>query len=125
VGGALKTRRAFHEELRELEEQALAAADLAAAALNRVMQAVTTNDADLAKMVVEGDDQIDHAYLEVHQGILSLLARQSPVASDLRLVSALLHTIVHIERIGDLCVNTAKLVPLAGEAPAGGQEVLA
>src|SRR6185295_17622634 len=52
-----------------------------------------------------------------HQGILSLLARQSPVISDLRLVAALLHTIMHIERVGDLAVNIAKLVPLMGEAP--------
>ena len=68
-------------------------------------------------MVIEGDDRIDGRYLDVHQGILSLLARQAPVASDLRLVAALLHTIMHIERIGDLCVNIAKLVPLMGEAP--------
>ena len=68
-------------------------------------------------MVIEGDDRIDGRYLDVHQGILSLLARQNPVASDLRLVAALLHTIMHIERIGDLAVNIAKLVPLMGEAP--------
>ena len=53
-----------------------------------------------------------------------MLARQSPVASDLRLVSALLHTIVHIERMGDLCVNMSKLVPLMGEGPPNSQEIL-
>ena len=74
-------------------------------------------DTELAVMVIEGDDRIDGRYLDVHQGILSLLARQSPVASDLRLVAALLHTIMHIERVGDLAVNIAKLVPLMGEAP--------
>ena len=68
-------------------------------------------------MVIDDDDRIDGRYLDVHQGILSLLARQTPVASDLRLVAALLHTIMHIERIGDLAVNIAKLVPLMGEAP--------
>ena len=76
-------------------------------------------------MVIEGDDRIDGRYLDVHQGILSLLARQSPVASDLRLVAALLHTIMHIERIGDLAVNIAKLVPLMGEPPAGAGEIMA
>ena len=70
-------------------------------------------------MVIDNDDRIDGRYLDVHQGVLSLLARQAPVASDLRLVAALLHTIIHIERIGDLCVNIAKLVPLMGEPPAG------
>ena len=65
------------------------------------------------------------ANLEIHQGILSLLARQAPVATDLRLVAALLHTIVHIERIGDQCVNIAKLVPLMGEGPANSGDILA
>ena len=69
-------------------------------------------------MVVADDDRIDGRYLEVHQGILSLLARQSPVAGDLRIVAALLHVIRCIERMGDQCVNIAKLVPLSGfEAP--------
>ena len=76
-------------------------------------------------MVIEGDDRIDGRYLDVHQGILSLLARQSPVASDLRLVAALLHTIMHIERIGDLAVNIAKLVPLMGVTPDGAGEIMA
>ena len=68
-------------------------------------------------MVIADDDRIDGRYLEVHQGILSLLALQAPVAGDLRLVAALLHVIKHIERMGDQCVNIAKLVPLAGHEP--------
>src|SRR5438874_13792752 len=121
---APQTRTAFHEQLRELEERALSTADLAAEALEQVNQAIVENDVELARMVIDGDDRIDGRYLDVHQGILSLLARQSPVASDLRLVSALLHTIVHIERIGDLCVNIAKLVPLMGEPPPNSQQIL-
>src|SRR2546422_5606183 len=120
-----ETRSDFHEQLQELENEALATADLAVAALDQVIEAVTTGDSELAQMVIDGDDRIDGRYLDVHQGILSLLARQSPVASDLRLVAALLHTIVHIERIGDLCVNIAKLVPLAEQAPGQGSEILA
>jgi phosphate transport system protein len=69
-------------------------------------------------MVVTDDDRIDGRYLEVHQGILSLLALQTPVATDLRIVAALLHVIRHAERMGDQCVNIAKLLPLSGyEAP--------
>ena len=70
-------------------------------------------------MVIADDDRIDGRYLEVHQGILSLLALQAPVAGDLRLVAALLHVIKHIERMGDQCVNIAKLIPLAGHEPPG------
>jgi phosphate transport system protein len=120
-----ETRKEFHEQLRELEEEALATADLTSVALGQAVEAVLTGDTELAVMVINGDDRIDGRYLDVHQGVLSLLARQSPVASDLRLVAAILHTIMHIERIGDLCVNIAKLVPLMGEAPFDAGEILA
>jgi phosphate transport system protein len=120
-----EVRVEFHERLRELEQEALSTADLAVTSLQRALEAVVNHDTELATMVVEADDDIDGRYVEVHQGVLSLLARQSPVATDLRLVAALLHTISHIERIGDLCVNIAKLVPLMGEGPPSGGEILA
>ena len=75
-------------------------------------------------MVIADDDRIDGRYLEVHQGILSLLALQAPVAGDLRIVAALLHVISHVERMGDQCVNIAKLVPLAGHEPPADEELL-
>jgi phosphate transport system protein len=113
----------FHEQLQELERETVASGDLCVEALDQAIEAVVQNDLELASMVVEGDDRIDGRYLEIHQGILSLLARQAPVASDLRLVAALLHVIVHIERIGDLCVNISKLVPLMGESPPSSYEI--
>ena len=76
-------------------------------------------DVELAQMVIADDDRVDGRYLEVHQGILSLLALQAPVAGDLRLVAALLHMIKHIERMGDQCVNIAKMIPLSGLRAAG------
>jgi phosphate transport system protein len=56
--------------------------------------------------------------------VLSLLALQAPVAGDLRLVAALLHVIKHVERMGDQCVNMAKLVPLAGHEPPADEDLL-
>ena len=92
--------------------------------LDRALEAVSHQDVELAAMVIDDDDRIDGRYLEVHQGILSLLARQAPVASDLRLVAALLHVITHIERMGDQCVNIAKLVPLSGHEPPKDEDIL-
>ena len=86
-------------------------------ALDRALETVQHQDVELASMVIADDDRIDGRYLEVHQGILSLLALQAPVAGDLRVVAALLHVIKHVERMGDQCVNMAKLVPLAGHEP--------
>jgi phosphate transport system protein len=88
------------------------------------MEALSHQDVELAQMVIHDDDRIDGRYLEVHQGVLSLLATQAPVAGDLRLVAALLHVIKHIERMGDQCVNIAKVIPLSGYEPPVRQEVL-
>src|SRR5246500_5693828 len=113
-----ETRHQFRESLKELERQVLGGLDLVVGQLDRALESVSYQDVELAAIVVADDDRIDGRYLEVHQGILSLLARQSPVASDLRLVAALLHCIRCIERMGDQCVNIAKLVPLSGhDAP--------
>jgi phosphate transport system protein len=113
------TRQAFRDELTRLEEQALGGLDLVVGALDRVMEAVEHHDIELATLVINDDDRIDGRYLEVHQGVLTLLAREAPVASDLRLVAAVLDVIRHVERMGDQCVNVAKLLPLAGhDAPA-------
>jgi phosphate transport system protein len=113
-----EVRHSYREALRELEEQALGGLDLVIQALDRSLESVTYQDVELAGMVVADDDRIDGRYLEVHQGVLSLLARQAPVASDLRILASLLHTIRCVERMGDQCVNIAKLVPLSGyESP--------
>ena len=113
-----ETRHQYREDLKTLEEQALGGLDLVVGQLDRAMEAISYQDVELAGMVVVDDDRIDGRYLEVHQGVLSLLARQAPVAGDLRIVAALLHMIRCVERMGDQCVNIAKLVPLSGyEAP--------
>jgi phosphate transport system protein len=119
------TRSHFQEELTKLEKQALGGLDMVAAALDRALETVMHQDVELAAMVISDDDRIDGRYLEVQQGILSLLALQAPVAGDLRIVAALLHVMKNIERMGDQCVNMAKLVPLAGHEPPADERVLA
>jgi phosphate transport system protein len=118
-------RTEFHDQLHELEEGALSALDLTSTALDQAIEAVVNSDQELAVMVIDNDDRIDGRYLDVHQGLLNLIARQAPVASDLRLVAAVLHTIHHVERMGDLCVNIAKMVPLMGDPPPGAGEIIA
>jgi phosphate transport system protein len=115
-------RPTFHQELIGLEEQALGALDIASEQLDNVLGALARHDLGLARLVIADDDRVDGRYLETHQAILSLLARQTPVAGDLRLVAALLHMIMHVERIGDQCVNIAKLIVLSGpDAPLQGE----
>jgi len=112
------TRLHYQEELEKLEERTLAGLDMVAQTLDRTMEAVEHQDAELSELVIADDDRIDGRYLEVHQEILTPLATQAPVATDLRLISALLHVMKSIERMGDQCVNIAKLIPLTGhDAP--------
>jgi phosphate transport system protein len=118
------SRAEFHEQLAELERMALGGLDMVTGALERAVETVMNQDVELATMVIDDDDRIDGRYLEVHQGVLSLLARQAPVATDLRVVAAVLHVIKHVERMGDQCVNIAKLVPLAGHEPPADQRLL-
>jgi phosphate transport system protein len=107
----------FQDEMQRLEEQALTGLDLVARTIDRTREAVREQDVELAASVIADDDLIDGLYLQVHQGVLSLMALQAPVATDLRLVAAVLDVIKHIERMGDGCVNVAKLIPLAGNEP--------
>jgi phosphate transport system protein len=121
---AEQARVHFQDELRQLEEQALGALDLVITSLDRTLEALQHQDIELASIVVQDDDRLDGRFLEVHQGILSLLALQAPVAGDLRTVAALLHVIKHAERMGDQCVNIAKVMPLVGTEPPSDPELL-
>ena len=112
-----EARLRFQESLRGLEASALGGIDLVLEQLDRVLEALEHQDVELAQIVIDDDDRLDGRYLEVHQGILSLLALQAPVAGDLRLVAALLHLIKHVERMGDQCVTIAKFIPLSGHEP--------
>jgi phosphate transport system protein len=93
-------------------------------ALDRTLEAAQHADIELAELVIADDDRIDGRYLEVHQALITMLATQSPVATDLRLISALLHVMKGIERMGDQCVNIAKLIPLSGTEPPSDEEML-
>ena len=118
------TRQGYVEELEELEKRALGGLDLVTETLTRTLEAIEHSDVELAEMVIADDDRIDGRYLEVHQSILTLLATQQPVATDLRLISALLHVMKSIERMGDQCVNIAKVIPLAGNEPPRDAEMI-
>jgi phosphate transport system protein len=67
--------------------------------------------------VIRGDDEVDQLYLDIERRILGLFALQTPVASDLRLLTALLHINLHLERIADQAVNMAKITKLADGLP--------
>ena len=110
-------RISFQEELDGLEQAVQAEGELVLRSLRAAVETVCTQDVELADEVIAFDDDVDGRYFEVQQGIELLLARQTPVATDLRLVLALLHDNLHLERAGDLCVTIAKLTKLTRGLP--------
>jgi phosphate transport system protein len=121
---AERTRQHFADELARVEAQGLGGLDLVVDQIDRVLEALEHQDVELAAMVIGNDDLIDGRYLEVHQELLSLFALQAPVATDLRVVAAMLHVMKNLERMGDQCVNIAKTIPLTGHEPPVREEVL-
>ena len=120
----MQTRHSYREELKAIEDQTLDALDLIGTQLSRALDALVCQDVELADIVIAADRLIDRCYLELHDGAVTLLARQAPVAGDLRLVAAVLQVIRCIERMGEQCVNIAKLVPLSGYESPKDKEIL-
>ena len=105
-------RVTFHEELTGLEDALQREGELVVRSLRAAAQALAEEDAELADEVIAFDDEVDASYFAIQEGIQSLLARQTPVASDLRLVLAILHVNLHLERAADYCTTIAKLSKL-------------
>lgn len=111
------TTRRWHEDLALLETLVHHMGELADGALSQAIRALECSDPDLIAAVIAGDDPIDVAYLAIEQGTLELLALQAPVAVDLRLISAILHINLHLERVGDIAVNIAKIAAVTRGLP--------
>jgi phosphate transport system protein len=110
-------RTKFHEELDALETEIVTLSDLAERAVADAFDALLRRDPDLADRVIASDDEADARYLDIERRILLLLARQTPVATDLRLLSAILHINLHLERVADMAVNIAKIAKVTMDWP--------
>src|SRR4029450_9628575 len=112
---AEQMRVTFQEELEQVETELQEEGDYVLRALRAAVNALEQADPEQADEVIAFDDEIDSRYSSIQEGIQSLLARQTPVAVDLRLVLAMLHTNLHLERMGDYCVTIAKLTKLVSD----------
>ena len=112
-------RTAFQQDLEVLEATLQEEGELVLRALRGAINALETRDEELADEVIAFDDDVDERYVRIEEGIQLLLARQTPVATDLRLVLAILHVNLHLERMADYCVTIAKLTKLVPEVDPG------
>ena len=118
-------RLSFTEELAQLEASLQEEGDLVLRALRSSLNALARGDEELADEVISFDDQVDARYMQIEEGVQSLLARQTPVATDLRLVLAILRVNLHLERMADYCVTVAKLTKLMGDLDVSSETILA
>ena len=107
--GVTDTNLHFHQDLETLEHKVLGMADRAEHMVDKAVTAAVTGDLDLAEHVISLDDQIDQTYFEVHQQWTTLMARFQPLGSDLRRMSVILQLNATFERMGDQCVNIARI----------------
>ncbi len=117
-------RQPFHEELEQLEADLQEEGALVLRVLRSALNALARGDSELADEVIGFDDEIDRRYARIEEGVQSLLARQTPVAVDLRLVLAVLRINLHLERMADYCVTVAKLTKLMGGLDVSGEAIL-
>ena len=110
----------FQEELDQLEASLQEEGALVLRVLRGALNALAQRDVELADDVIAFDDDVDQRYLQIEQGIEQLLALQTPVAIDLRLVLAILHTNLHLERMADYGVTVAKLSKLVADVEPDG-----
>ncbi|HEV7132296.1 MAG TPA: phosphate signaling complex protein PhoU [Gaiellaceae bacterium] len=104
------------EALAEVEGAIQREGERVLAALRGAVRALADSDRELAEEVIAHDDDVDAMFLEIERSIHSLLALRTPVARDLRLLLALLHINLLLERTGDGCVTIAKLTQLVADA---------
>src|SRR5689334_7767705 len=118
-------RISFSEELSQLEASLQEEGDLVLRALRSALNALARGDEELADEVIRFDDEVDRRYVAIEEGVQSLLARQTPVAVDLRFVLAVLRVNLHFERMADYCVTVAKLTKLMGNLNVSGNDAIA
>ncbi|MFQ5574228.1 MAG: phosphate signaling complex protein PhoU [Terriglobia bacterium] len=110
-------RKPFHSELKDLEAEIQKIGELVEEALVKSVKSIVEGDTELADQVVDGDDAIDKLTVDLEEQAMAIQARQSPVAKDLRLIYSTQFIAIHLERMGDLCLNLAAIAKRAVGAP--------
>jgi phosphate transport system protein len=113
----METRTVFHSKLREIQDDILAMGSMVGKAIDRSIEALKSRNLDLAQQVVEDDKKINQKRFEIEETCVELIATQQPMASDLRIILAVLNIISEVERIGDYAEGIAKIAVMIGDEP--------
>lgn len=113
----METRAAFHKKLREIQDDILAMGSMVSKAMLRSIEALKNRDMELAHQIIADDKKINQKRFEIEEKCVELIATQQPMASDLRIILAVLNIISEVERIGDYAEGIAKIAILIGNEP--------
>jgi phosphate transport system protein len=113
----METRTIFHKKLREIQDDVLAMGSMVSKAMLRSIDALKNRDLDLARQIVEDDKKVNRKRFEIEEKCIELIATQQPMASDLRIILAVLNIVSEVERIGDYAEGIAKIAIMIGDEP--------
>jgi phosphate transport system protein len=113
----MEMRTVFHKRLREIQDDILAMGSMVGKATLRSVDALKRRDLESAHQIIADDQMINGKRFEIEEKCIELIATQQPMASDLRIIIAILNITTEIERIGDYAEGIAKIVLMIGDEP--------
>ena len=113
----MEIRTTFHKKLREIQDEVLVMSSMVGKAILRSIDALKSRDLELAYQVISDDLKVNQKRFEIEEKCVALIATQQPMASDLRIIIAILNITTEIERIGDYAVGIARVVVMIGNEP--------
>jgi phosphate transport system protein len=113
----MEIRATFHKKLREIQDEVLVMGSMVGKAITSSVKALKERDLDLANQIISDDQKVNHKRFEIEEKCVELIATQQPMASDLRIIIAILNITTEIERIGDYAMGIARIVIMTGDEP--------
>jgi phosphate transport system protein len=113
----MEMRTGFHKRLREIQDDILVMGSMVSKAVIRAIEALKNRDIKAANQIIAEDQNVNRKRFEIEERCIELIATQQPMASDLRIITAILNITTEIERIGDYAVGIARIVILIGDEP--------
>jgi phosphate transport system protein len=113
----MEIRTAFHNKLRQIQNEILAMGSMVEKAIEQSITALKNRDLDIAKRIIKDDENINRKTREIEERCVQLIATQQPMAGDLRNIICILNIIIELERIGDYAEGIAKIVVMIGDEP--------
>jgi len=113
----MEMRTTYHKRLRDIQDSILSMGSMVNKAILRSVEALKNRDLELARQLIADDQTVNGKRFEIEEKCTELIATQQPLASDLRVIFAILTTTTEIERIGDYAVGIARIVIIIGDEP--------